>query len=137
MTRTINLLILFVALQAADPGGLFARQSWKSVSNDRGVAIYARNVAGHQESEFKGKVTVNLTRVLGPLTGMRDSLGSVNYYDKYGRIIQTISENHKGGINRISFKYKYKNNDLIEESKTEHGISGTTITQTIRGMRPI
>ncbi len=83
---------------------------------------YVNQYSYTKESEFKGMVTVTITRVLNPATGMRDSLRSVNYYDKYGRIIQTTSENHKGGINRISFKYKYKNKDLIEESKTEHGI---------------
>ena len=54
MTRTVNLLILIIALLAAGPGGLFAQEQWKSVSNDNGVAIYSRKVAGHEESEFKG-----------------------------------------------------------------------------------
>ncbi len=53
MTRTVNLLILTIALLAADPGGLFAQEQWKSVSNDNGVVIYSRKVAGHEESEFK------------------------------------------------------------------------------------
>ena len=78
---------------------------------------YVNTYSYNREVEFKGKVTVSVTRVLIPATGIRDSLRSVNYYDKYGRIIQTISENHKGGINRISYKYKYKNKDLIEEIK--------------------
>ena len=54
MTRTVNLLILNIALMAADPGGLFAQEQWKSVSDDNGVAIYSRKVAGHEVSEFKG-----------------------------------------------------------------------------------
>jgi hypothetical protein len=54
MTRTINLLILLIFLPAVDPGGLFAQEQWQSVSNDNGVAIYSRKVAGHEESEFKG-----------------------------------------------------------------------------------
>ena len=53
MTRTANLLILIIFLITADPGGLFAQEQWKSVSNDNGVAIYSRKVAGHEESEFK------------------------------------------------------------------------------------
>ena len=54
MARTVNLLILIISLLSADPGGLFAQAQWKSVSNDNGVAIYSRKVAGHDESEFKG-----------------------------------------------------------------------------------
>jgi len=92
------------------------------------------NVYGYsRETEVKGKVTATVTRVLDKLSGMRDSLRSVTYYDKYGRVIQTISENHKGGIDRISLKYKYKNSDLVEQKTHQHSISisGTTISQTI------
>ena len=53
MARTVNLLILIISFLAADPGGLFAQERWKSVSSDKGVAIYSRQVAGHEESEFK------------------------------------------------------------------------------------
>ncbi len=59
MTRIVNQLILIIALLAADPGGLFAQAQWKSVSNDNGVAIYSRKVAGHEESEFKGITDIN------------------------------------------------------------------------------
>ena len=59
MTRTINLLILLIFLPAVDPGGLFAQEQWQSVSNDNGVAIYSRKVAGHEESEFKGSTDIN------------------------------------------------------------------------------
>ena len=59
MRRTVNLLILIISLPAADPGGLFAQEQWKSVSNDNGVAIYSRKVAGHEESEFKGITHIN------------------------------------------------------------------------------
>ncbi len=54
MTRTVNLLILILALLAADPAGLFAQEQWESVSADNGVSIYSRKVVGHEESEFKG-----------------------------------------------------------------------------------
>jgi len=59
MTRAVNLLILITSLLAADPGGLFAQKQWESVSNDNGVAIYSRKVAGHEESEFKGITAIN------------------------------------------------------------------------------
>jgi hypothetical protein len=59
MTRTVTLLILIISLLSVDPGGLFAQEQWKSVSNDNGVAIYSRKVAGHEESEFKGIIDIN------------------------------------------------------------------------------
>ncbi len=59
MTRAGNLLILIISFLAADPGSLFAQEQWESVSNDNGVAIYSRKVAGHEESEFKGITDIN------------------------------------------------------------------------------
>jgi len=59
MRRTVNLLIIIFVLPAADPGGLFAQEQWKSVSDDNGVAIYSRKVAGHEASEFKGIIDIN------------------------------------------------------------------------------
>ena len=59
MTRTVNQLIIIYVLLAADPGGLFAQEQWKSVSDDNGVAIYSRKVAGHEVSEFKGITHIN------------------------------------------------------------------------------
>lgn len=59
MTRTVNLLILIISLLAADPGSLFAQEQWKSVSDDKGVAIYSRRVAGHEESEFKAVTDID------------------------------------------------------------------------------
>jgi hypothetical protein len=59
MRRTVNLLILIFVLPAAEPGGLLAQEQWKSVSDDNGVAIYSRKVAGHEVSEFKGITHIN------------------------------------------------------------------------------
>jgi hypothetical protein len=59
MTRTVNLLILIISLLVAAPGGLFAQEQWETVSNDNGVAIYSRKVAGHEDSEFKGITDIN------------------------------------------------------------------------------
>jgi hypothetical protein len=59
MTRIIKLLILLIFLSPADPGSLLAQEQWKFISNDSGVTIYSRTVAGHEESEFKGIVSIN------------------------------------------------------------------------------
>ncbi|MFO7657375.1 MAG: DUF6443 domain-containing protein, partial [Bacteroidales bacterium] len=75
---------------------------------------------------LKGKVTVTLTRVLDPFTGMRDSIRIVNYYDKYGRVIQTVSDNHTNGRDIVSQLYKYKNSAQVEKTKQCHWKSSTT-----------
>jgi hypothetical protein len=59
MTRAVNLLIVIIFLLAADSGGLFAQEQWNSVSNDNGVAIHSRKVAGHEESEFKATTDID------------------------------------------------------------------------------
>jgi RHS repeat-associated protein len=82
--------------------------------------------------KMKGKVTMTSIKVLNPLPGMKVELRSITYYDKYGRVIQTVSENHKGTLERVSYYYKYTNSDRIAEIKTQHGInSGGTAFQTI------
>jgi RHS repeat-associated protein len=76
---------------------------------------------------MKGKVTMTSIKVLNPLTGMKGELRSVTYYDRYGRIIQTVSENHKGTLERVSYKYKYNNTDLVAETTMQHGINSSGI----------
>jgi RHS repeat-associated protein len=89
-------------------------------------------VSKHSENtkvnNVKGKVTVTVAKILNKL-GTIDSLRTVIYYDKYGRIIQTVSENQLGGINRISYRYKFKNSDLVAEKLTEHGKTEALISQ--------
>jgi RHS repeat-associated protein len=45
-------------------------------------------------------------------------LRSVNYYDRYGKILQSIAENHLGGIDRSSQLYDFRGK--IMNSKLEH-----------------
>ncbi len=59
MSRNAHLLIIIVFLWAAGPGSLYARDSWQFVSDDNSVALYSHEVAGHEESEFKGITVVN------------------------------------------------------------------------------
>jgi RHS repeat-associated protein len=85
------------------------------------------------ETKVKGKPTVGKTKIINPATDMitDSTLITVTYYDKYGRIIQTVSNNLKGGRDRVSHKYKYINSDLIIETRNDHGISGTTASHTV------
>jgi RHS repeat-associated protein len=65
-------------------------------------------------SNVRGQVTGSITRVL------RDEeqwLRSINYYDDKYRLIQSLTDNHTGGIDRISNKYDFVGNIL--SSKTQ------------------
>lgn len=74
--------------------------------------------------------------VKGLLTGARISkddgtapLLSVNYYDKYGRVIESVSDNHLAGVDRITNTYNFSGQ--LETSKRQHRISGSTSVTTI------
>ncbi|MDR2292457.1 MAG: DUF6443 domain-containing protein, partial [Prevotellaceae bacterium] len=47
------------------------------------------------------------------------------YYDKKGRLIQTVEKNHLGGISRYSIKYDFVGNVLAQHEKHETFKSGT------------
>ena len=86
------------------------------------------NVYGVDESDkTKGLIMATKTRVLlhDGLTVDEEWLKTVNVYDKYGRVIQTIADNHKGGRDIISNKYNFTGELL--ESKQEHTNSNIVI----------
>jgi RHS repeat-associated protein len=50
------------------------------------------------------------------------------YYDKYGRLIQTVEKNHLGQISRYSVKYDFAGNILAQHES--HKTSGSSATDT-------
>jgi len=67
-------------------------------------------------------------RVLGSLTGTRinilgtnNYLSSVIYYDNKGRVAQTVSQNHLGGIDRNSLSYDFTGKMLERETNHNNG----------------
>ena len=67
-------------------------------------------------SNMKGELTGSLTRNLA-----NDAwLGSVIYYDDYYRPIVAVTENHLGGIDRITTRYTSSVLDEVEETFTTH-----------------
>ncbi len=89
---------------------------------------YAQVYAGVEEStKTKGLIMATKTRVLlhNGLTVDNEWLHTVNVYDKYGRVIQTIADNHKGGRDIVSNKYNFAGELL--ESKQEHTNSNIII----------
>jgi GH24 family phage-related lysozyme (muramidase) len=57
----------------------------------------------------KGQVAGSMTKVLGTNSQW---LRSINYYDDKYRLIQAVTENHKGGVNRVSNQYDFVGNVL-------------------------
>ncbi len=64
-----------------------------------------------------GRLTGTMTRILGS----DKFLMNVSYYDKYNRMLQSISDNHLGGRDRESFRYDFRGK--IKNSVQEHSIS--------------
>ncbi len=90
------------------------------------------NIYGYtNETMIKGKSALTKTKVLNPGPYMKTELISITYYDKYGRVIQSISENHKNGLDRISHLFKFKNAEDISETRYEHCINFSTYSQTV------
>ncbi len=80
-----------------------------------------------KSDKTKGMVMATKARVLlhDGLTVDKKWLCTVNVYDEYGRIIQTIADNHKGGLDIVSNKFNFVGE--LWESKQEHTNSNIII----------
>ena len=65
----------------------------------------------------KGRQTWTKTILLKTETGMNTWLISAVYYDKYGRVIQTVSDNHLGGKDCVSNRYNFIGQVCITTTK--------------------
>ncbi|MCS3555069.1 MULTISPECIES: DUF6443 domain-containing protein [unclassified Sphingobacterium] len=54
---------------------------------------------------------------------------TVNYYDRRGRAVETVSDNHLGGVDRVTNTYNFPG-DLVS-SKKQHRINGSAQVTTI------
>ncbi|WP_437922388.1 RHS repeat-associated core domain-containing protein [Sphingobacterium sp. LRF_L2] len=54
---------------------------------------------------------------------------SVNYYDKRGRLVESVSDNHLGGVDRITNTYNFSGQ--LWTSKHQHRISGSASVTTV------
>ena len=61
----------------------------------------------------QGRITGVRVYILNPAQGMPDYLQTVTYYDKYGREIQTIADNHLGGKELIANRFNFSG-ELLE-----------------------
>ncbi len=107
------------------------RQSWPSgydyVNEELSAVANARTYAQreHAFEWVEGQITGTMTKVLdGGITGGYTWLKSVNYYDDKYRIIQTITDNYKGGTDRVSYLADFMGK--VMTSKALHIVSDPT-----------
>ena len=83
-------------------------QGYEFVSNS---TINQEHLPDNLSQYTKGQITATKTKVLSNQEDIW--LWSVIYYDKYLRVIQTITDNHLEGYDRISNNYNFVG-DLLE-----------------------
>jgi RHS repeat-associated protein len=78
-------------------------------------------------TKVKGRATWGKTRVMDwePTSDMPEWLITVTYYDDMGRPIQTVSNNHKKGIDVSSSKYLY--DGTVTETQSTHRVAEPTV----------
>jgi RHS repeat-associated protein len=82
-----------------------------------------------RSTKTHGLMTGKLVRNLGVAQlGTKDLYETAIYYDHLGRLVQTVSEHHRGGTMRISSKYNFENKPI--ETLTQ--ISYTGGSQTVK-----
>jgi RHS repeat-associated protein len=81
--------------------------------------------SGTQSNQTKSLLTGSKTTILG--TG--DMLLSVNYYDAKGRVIQSKSANHLGGMDVVDNTYNFTN-ELTSSIRSHTAYSNTTTIAT-------
>lgn len=81
--------------------------------------------------KVKGLVTATKTKILNT----NSFIYTVNYYDDEYNLIQTVSENHLGGYDRISMQYDFRGkvlNEITEhhvDKDADGGLETTTLAQ--------
>ena len=93
--------------------------NWDAESNSYSFVAELNNT--DYNSRIKGRVTGGKIKILGGTTW----LNSVSYYDKFGRTIQAIAENHLTGLDRMTLEYDL--GTVINSLHTHTG--GENITQ--------
>lgn len=87
--------------------------------------FYSQVYADHaQTNNVKGLATGVKTKVLETSTW----LYTVNYYDKYGRLLQQYQSNPDGGYNRTTTAYNFTNQPLKQQVYHKKTSSSTAIT---------
>jgi RHS repeat-associated protein len=84
-------------------------------------------------NDLTGQPTTENLRLIGQVTGTKvnilgttNYLYSISYFDDKNHIVQTISENHKSGVDRVTNKFNFLGKVL--ETKQTYSVSAVTKT---------
>ncbi|MDJ1503567.1 DUF6443 domain-containing protein [Cytophagaceae bacterium BD1B2-1] len=99
--------------------------------------VYQSVSADFESSAFvrlQGKETASKTKVLTVSTGTNTSdtkewLLAIQYYDQYGRVIQTVSDNYPNGQDIVSSKYDFAGKVLKTQQNHTAQIDGVVVNQ--------
>ncbi len=72
------------------------------------------------ETSLKGQTTGAMARILASDQWLK----SISYYDSRYRVIAAITENHKGGVDKVETTYRNKVHARVEQTVTTHNVSG-------------
>ncbi len=96
-------------------------------------ADHTTNLPDDEATNIKGLLTMTKTRILENseinMGSLDDFMVSVSYYDNYSRPIQSISDNHLGGHDKVSNIYNFSGDLLLsKESQTKGSESHHFVT---------
>jgi len=83
-------------------------------------ALYAT-----QSASDIGRQTGERTKLLDIETGMNTWIFNAFYYDKFGRVIQTVSDNHLGGKDYVTNKYNFAGETM--QTRYRHIVGTVTV----------
>lgn len=86
---------------------------------------------GGDKVKAKGLLTGTVTAVLDPTTNKKNYIYTAFYYDERGRMIQSRSTNHLGGMDYEYFKYNFTG-DIVEKLHIHNVKNNTPITTTYK-----
>ncbi len=104
--------------------------NWDNEGNDYSYDNTILSLPTNYDSTIKGEATGSMVRVLATNSDNHSSqkwLNTVLYLDDKGRIIQTIGENHLGGVDKISNQYDWEGKLLNMEVAHSTNPGGTGV----------
>ena len=78
-----------------------------------------------QSASDIGRQTGEMTKLLDIETGMNSWIFNAFYYDKFGRVIQTVSDNHLGGKDYVTNKYNFAGETM--QTRYRHIVGTVTV----------
>ena len=129
LTTSINGSITYMSGQASRSALKYLYYDvYSSVPSNNAFNTSDASVAIRSGSDI-GRQTGEKTKLLDSETGMASWLFKAIYYDKFGRVIQTVTDNHLGGLDVITNTYNFAG-ELIQTRNRHTADAVSTYTDT-------